>query len=101
MYTTWVGIQDNNLSLIYASDSLSKVAIKTPVGLTQRVDILKTVNQGEVLSPLKATISVDSIKREQMENLDEHLYRYQGEVAIHAQNHDKLKKVTIRPGKMF
>ena len=77
-----VGIQDNHLSLMYASDSLSKVAIKTPVGLTQRVDILKTVNQGEVLSPLKATISVDSIKREQMENLDEHLYRYQGEVAI-------------------
>ena len=77
-----VGIQDNHLSLMYASDSLSKVAIKTPVGLTQRVDILKTVNQGEVLSPLKATISVDSIARDQMENLDEHLYRYQGEVAI-------------------
>ena len=76
------GIQDNHLSLMYANDSLSKVAIKTPVGLTQREDILKTVNQGEVLSPLKATVSVDSIARDQQENLDEHLYRYQGEVVI-------------------
>jgi len=57
------------------SDALSKIAIKTPLGLTKRVDVVKAVAQGEIPSPLKCTVTVDSISEEHTENLSEHLYR--------------------------
>ena len=60
----------------------SKVAVKTPVGLTKRLDLHKVVAQGEVISPLKCTISVDAIAESQVENLSDHLYNYKGSVPI-------------------
>ena len=64
-----IGVNDDQLNLIYECDSLSKVAVKTPVGLTKRLDLHKVVAQGEVISPLKCTISVDAIAESQVENL--------------------------------
>ena len=64
-----IGVNDDLLNLIYDCDSLSKVAVKTPVGMTKRVDVQKVVAQGEVISPLKCTISVDSIAEAHTENL--------------------------------
>ena len=46
------GVADDNLNLIYECDSLSKIAVKTPVGLTKRVDVEKVVAQGEVSQKL-------------------------------------------------
>ena len=37
------GIKDNNLNLMHACDFESKVSVKTPVGLTERVSVLKTI----------------------------------------------------------
>ena len=77
-----VGVTSDHLNLIHESDALSKIAIKTPLGLTKRVDVVKAVAQGEIPSPLKCTVTVDSISEEHTENLSEHLYEYKGTVAI-------------------
>ena len=77
-----IGVNDDQLNLIYECDSRSNIAVKTPVGLTKRLDILKVVAQGEVISPLKCTISVDAIAEAQVENLTDHLYRYKDRLPI-------------------
>ena len=61
-----IGVNDDQLNLLYECDSLSKVAVMTPVGLTKRLDLHKVVAQGEVISPLKCTISVDAIAESQV-----------------------------------
>ena len=80
LYNT--GVINEQLNLIYECDSLSKIAVKTPVGLTKRVDVEKIVAQGEVMSPLKCTVMVDSISQAHVQNLAENLYRYKDSVAI-------------------
>ena len=80
LYNT--GVINDQLNLIYECDSLSKIAVKTPVGLTRRVDVEKVVAQGEVMSPLKCTVMVDSIAQSHMENLSDNLYRYKDSVPI-------------------
>ena len=77
-----IGVNNDQLNLIYECDSLSKVAVKTPVGLTKRMDLQKVVAQGEVISPLKCTISVDAIAEAQVENLTDHLYTYKDRLPI-------------------
>ena len=62
--------------------SLSKIAVKTPVGLTKREDVEKVVAQGEVMSPLKCAVMVDSISDAHVQNLADNLYRYKDRVAI-------------------
>ena len=42
----------------------------------------KVVAQGEVMSPLKCTVMVDSITQSHMENLSDNLYRYKDSVPI-------------------
>ena len=77
-----VGVTTNDLNLISECDSSSNIAIKTPVGMTKRVDVMKIVAQGEVMSPLKCTVSVDSIASSHAVNLREHLYKYKDLVKI-------------------
>ena len=70
-----VGVTSDHLNVIYESDARSKIAVKTPLGLTNRKDVEKAVAQGEVISPLKCTVSVDSIAEEHVENLsDKEIY---------------------------
>ena len=78
------GIKDKNLNLMHACDSESKVSVKTPVGLTERVAVLKTIPQGGVNSSKKCTVTVSSVSNEHRENLEEgdHLYRYKNKVTI-------------------
>ena len=77
-----VGLTNNELNLISECDASSNIAVKTPVGMTQRVDVMKIVAQGEVMSPLKCTVSVDSIASSHAVNLREHLYKYKDLVDI-------------------
>ena len=76
------GVQSDHLNLIYSSDSLSKVAVKTPVGITDRVDMEMIVSQGETIAPLKCTVTCDSIARKKDEYLAERQYLYKGEVNV-------------------
>ena len=77
-----VGVQNKHLRLIAECDAASNIAIKTPVGMTKRVDIHKIVAQGEVMSPLKCTVSVDAIARSHEAMLSDNLYRYKNQIAI-------------------
>ena len=56
-----VGVTNNHLNLIYEGDKRSKIAVKTPFGLTDRINLNKVVAQGEINSPLKCSVTVDLI----------------------------------------
>ena len=77
-----VGVTNDHLNLIYEGDKKSKIAVKTPMGVTERVDLNKVVAQGEIISPLKCSITVDSIACDHVENLADHLYHYKDSVPI-------------------
>ena len=70
------------LNLIYDCDASSKIAVKTPVGLTDRKEVKKIVAQGEPPFSLKCTVTVDSISQTHTENLSDHLYLYRGIVPV-------------------
>ena len=70
------GLKNNNLNLIYKLNENNKVAVVTPHGLTERVDINKIVMQGENLAPLECSVQVDTIGKECMvENKNLFFYR--------------------------
>ena len=77
-----VGVINDHLNLFHEGDKKSKIAVKTPAGLTKRVDLNKVVAQGEINSPLKCTVTVDSIASDHVENVADHLYYYKGFIAI-------------------
>ena len=58
------GIQDDKLALIYEVNKKNQVAIKTPFGITPRVNINQIVLQGEVLGPLQCSVQVETISKE-------------------------------------
>ena len=76
------GIQDPKINLMYECDKSSSISIKTPYGLTSREEVSKTIAQGEVMSSIKCTTSVDSIAQQAEENISEHLYKYRDTLVI-------------------
>ena len=76
------GIQDQKINLMYECDKSSSISIKTPYGLTSREEVSKTIAQGEVMSSIKCTTSVDSIAQQAEENISEHLYKYRDTLVI-------------------
>ena len=58
------GMTDDNLSILYEANKKVKVAVKTPHGLTKRVDIEKIILQGDVFGPLQCSMSVDTFGKE-------------------------------------
>ena len=77
-----IGIRDDNLNLMNACDADAKVAIKTPVGLTERVSVPNTVAQGDVNSTVKCTVTTNDISEEHETNLEEHIYKYKDTVPV-------------------
>ena len=69
-------------NLINECDKSNNIAIKTPVGITKRSEVKKCVAQGECLSPLKCTCTIDNIADKHIENLSEHLYLYKDSVPL-------------------
>ena len=54
------GMTDDNLSILYEANKKVKVAVKTPHGLTDRIDIEKIILQGDVFGPIQCSMSVDT-----------------------------------------
>ena len=77
-----VGVTSDHLNLIKECDARSDIAVKTPVGLTQRIQIKNVVAQGETFSPLKCTVTVDSISESASDNIPQHLYLYKNNIPI-------------------
>ena len=76
------GVTSDHLNLINECDKSSNIAIKTPVGITKRSEVKKCVAQGECLSPLKCTCTIDNIADKHIENLSEHPYLYKDSVPL-------------------
>ena len=73
--------RDDQLALIYEGNSFNKVAVNTPVGLTDRVNIENIVTQGGVFGPLQCSNSIDTIGKK-CYSKGEHLYSYKQMVQI-------------------
>ena len=75
------GLENSNLNLIYKLNEKNKVAVITPHGLTERVEINKIVMQGENLAPLECSVQVDSYGKECMDE-EKYLYYYREKVPV-------------------
>ena len=76
-----VGIQDEKLAMIYESNRANKVAVQTPVGLSERVDLPDIICQGGSNGPIICSVQTGSIGSDQ-ESRGRHLYKYLGIVEI-------------------
>ena len=75
------GVKDSTLNLLYDSCKNSQVAVRTPVGLTERKNIENTVMQGDVFGPIFCATSIDSIGKECLQD-EKYLYKYKEKVKI-------------------
>jgi hypothetical protein len=73
--------QDDKLGLIYESNVNNLVAVNTPVGQTDRVNIQKIVTQGGTFGPIECSNSIDTIGKKCLEN-GQHLYTYKHLVKV-------------------
>ena len=75
------GIYDDKLALIFKLNSVNRLAVKTPFGITERQLVEKIVLQVEVFDPLECSVTVDTFGKECMED-NKLLYMYKGEVCV-------------------
>ena len=75
------GLQNDNLNIIYKINETNKVAVITPHGLTERVEIKRIVMQGEILAPLECSVQVDSFGKECLLE-KKYLFHYRDSVEI-------------------
>ena len=54
------GVKNRNLALIYEANKTKRVAVKTPLVLTDRIEVNNIVMQGETLAPLEYSVQVDT-----------------------------------------
>ena len=75
------GVVDDKFALIFEANRINKVAVKTPHGLSRRMDFEEIVMQGDVLAPLLSSLQVDTFGKECfVEN--KHLYMFKDTVPI-------------------
>ena len=73
--------RDDKLSLIYKVKQDNFVAVKTAVGLTERVNLKNIVMQGGNWGQLKCSNTMDRIGKKCIKR-GEHLYTYKGRTKI-------------------
>ena len=73
--------RDRKLALVYETNVNNHVAVNTPVGQTNRVNLSHLVQQGGVWGPMQCSVSIDKIGRECVKNR-EHIYKYKEKVSI-------------------
>ena len=72
---------DDKVSLLYKMNIENRVAVKTPFGFTERIDMPKIVMQGGKWGPLKCSNSIDKIGKKCLTS-GQHIYLYKGIVKI-------------------
>ena len=75
------GLQNDNLNVIYKLNENNKVAVITPHGLTERVNISKIVMQGENLAPLECSVQLDTFGKECLKE-KKYIFYYRGVVEV-------------------
>ena len=85
-----VGVKDDSLVLIESLNTNIAMSVNTPYEETETIVLPSVVAQGDLMSPLLASVQVDTIAKNEI--IDEHerelidgstiLYKYLGEVSI-------------------
>ena len=75
------GVKDDKLALLFNINSHVKVAVKTPVGRTDRKSIFNAITQGDVFAPLLCSNQIDTFGKECLME-KKYTYSYKGEVEI-------------------
>ena len=75
------GVQDDKFALLYNVNSNVKVAVRTPVGKTQRESISNVITQGDVIGPMFCSKQVDTFGQKCLQE-NRYTYSYRGEVEI-------------------
>ena len=75
------GLNDDKFALLYNVNSRVNIAVKTPVGKTDRQDIRNVITQGDVFGPIFCSKQVDTFGQECLEK-SQYTYLYRGEVEI-------------------
>ena len=57
-------LEDDKLALLYSSNIRNLVSVKTPVGITKRIDIPRIVQQGGSWGPISCSNTIDTIGKE-------------------------------------
>ena len=77
------GVHDDKLAMIYEGNRINKMAINTPLGLTERIIVERVVTQGGVTGPVCCATQTDCIGKDSLKR-KENLYMYKGCVGIPA-----------------
>ena len=75
------GINDDKLALLYDVNKTNLVAVRTSVGITERVKFHENILQGDVWGPLTAANHIDSVGRECLDRKI-HTYVYRRQVKL-------------------
>ena len=75
------GLTNDKLVLLYETNKLAQIAIKTSSGITERFDIKETVMQGTVWAGLMCTVTMDKLCKQIYKNHNL-LYKYRGVVEV-------------------
>ena len=78
------------MSLLYEGNKETKVAIKTPFGPTERVNIKEIVQQGGVWGPILCAKSLDSHGKKSLKQ-EKFLYQYKEERSSKCSNKETTK----------
>ena len=73
-------LKDDTLCLLYEFSKNANVAVRTPVGKTER-SILNAILQGDVFGPLYCSNQIDTFGKECIEE-KKYLYKYKNQVEI-------------------
>ena len=85
-----VGVVDDSLTLLEALNTNIIMAVKTPYGATETMILPSMVAQGDLIAPLEASVLVDNIAKNQIEEETQRevmegsttLYKYKDTVPI-------------------
>ena len=66
---------DDKLSLIYQCNKETSIKVNTPFGQSESATVEDTEAQGNVLSPIRCAVQIDSIGKECLEN-NENIFKY-------------------------
>ena len=75
------GLDDDKFALLYNINKTVNIAVKTPVGKTERQNIRNVITQGDVFGPMFCSKQVDTLGQECLEE-NKYTYLYRGEVEI-------------------
>ena len=74
-------MRDRKLALVYELNRNNYVAVNTPVGITDRVNMPDIVQQGGGWGPIECSVAIDSIGRDCLKS-NKNLYAYKDSVKV-------------------